>query len=282
MMVKPVQANVDGTIGGLERRCQDICTWNKANLLKLNDGKTEVLLIGSRHLLSKVSMPGVSLGDSLILPSTTVRDLGAAFDTHITMISPPPHVNVLCLSGRYHVRNTGKIRRFLDRGSCERIVHALVTSRLDLSNAPLAGLPDDTVSKLQKCQIIAARTVLSLARVSPSASRPSAGTFIGCLSGSGLSTNTSCFSWSARHCMDLHQGTLLTFSSRIIQGRSLRSEGGLLLVKPFTRTSWRDRAFSKAAPVLWNDLPLTIKTAPLLASISETVSKHIFSWHPEQ
>ena len=51
----------------------------------------------------------------------------------------------------------GKIRRFRD--SCEKIVHAFITSRLDLNNALLAGLPGDTVAKLQKCQNIAARVV---------------------------------------------------------------------------------------------------------------------------
>ena len=67
-----------------------------------------------------------------------------------------PHVNALCQSAPYHIRNTGKIRRFLDRDSCETIVHGFVTSRLDLNIALLAGLSDDTVSKLQKCQNITA------------------------------------------------------------------------------------------------------------------------------
>ena len=75
-IVRQIQANVDWAVGGLERCCQDICTSMKTNFLKLKDGKTEVLLIGSRHLLSKVSMPGVSVGKSLILRSITVRNLG--------------------------------------------------------------------------------------------------------------------------------------------------------------------------------------------------------------
>ena len=70
-----------------------------------------------------------------------------------------PHVNALSQSVRYHIRYIGKIRRFLDRDSCEKIVHAFITSRLDLDNALLAGLPGDTVAKLQTCQNIAARVV---------------------------------------------------------------------------------------------------------------------------
>ncbi len=52
-----------------------------------------------------------------------------------------PHVNALSQSARYHIRNIGKIRRFVDRDSCVKIVHAFVTSRLDLNNVLLAGLP---------------------------------------------------------------------------------------------------------------------------------------------
>ena len=52
VFVKPVQANVDGAIGRLEKCCHDIRTWMRRNFLKLNDDKMEVLLIGSRQQLS--------------------------------------------------------------------------------------------------------------------------------------------------------------------------------------------------------------------------------------
>ena len=57
------------------------------------------------------------------------------------------------------LKNISRIRRFLDRDSCERIVHAFVTSRLDLNNALLTGIAEDAVTKLQKVQNIAARVV---------------------------------------------------------------------------------------------------------------------------
>ena len=141
VFVKPVQANIDGAIYRLGKCCHDIRTWMQSNFLKLNNGKTEVLLIGSRQQLSKIAIPGVTVGESLIAPAISVRDLGAVFDTHKTMV---PHVNAFSRSARYHIRNIGQTRRFIDRHSCEKIVHAFVTSRLDLNNALLAGLPRDT------------------------------------------------------------------------------------------------------------------------------------------
>ena len=92
VFVKLVQANVDGAIGRLEKCCHDMRTWMRRNFLKLNDDKTEVLLIGSRQQLVKIALPGVTVGESSIAHATAVRDLGAVFDTHMTMV---PHVNAL-------------------------------------------------------------------------------------------------------------------------------------------------------------------------------------------
>ena len=44
---------------------------------------------GSRQQLSKIAIPGVTVGESLIAPATAVRDLGAVFDTHMTIVGLP-------------------------------------------------------------------------------------------------------------------------------------------------------------------------------------------------
>ena len=241
----------------------------RRNFLKLNDDKTEVLLIGSRQQLSKIALPGVTVGESLIAPATAVRDLGAVFDSHMTMV---PHVNALSQSARYHIRNIGKIRRFLDCDSCEKIVHAFVTTRLDLNNALLAGLPGDRVAKLQKCQNIAARVV----------------------------TRTRIRDHIKPVLMNLHwlpveqriQYKLLIQVYKALNGlapeyiadllqeyvptRALRSAGAHLLLEPKTATRWGARAFSKAAPVLWNTLPSSIKTAASLASFKMGLKTYLF------
>ena len=71
----------------------------RINLLKMNDAKTEVLVVGSRQQVAKVKIPGVAVGDELITPSVKVRDLGATFDTEMTMVD---HVNAICSSVCHH------------------------------------------------------------------------------------------------------------------------------------------------------------------------------------
>ena len=69
------------------------------------------------------------------------------------------HVSAVCRSARFHLRNIGKIRRFLTADACEKVVHALVTCRLDLNNALLSGLPQCLLARVQRCQNVAARIV---------------------------------------------------------------------------------------------------------------------------
>ena len=83
------------------------------NFLKLNAGNAEMLLIGSRQQLSKIVMPGVTVGESLISPASAVRELGAVFDTHMidTHMTMVPNAKALSQSARHHIRTFGKIRR---------------------------------------------------------------------------------------------------------------------------------------------------------------------------
>ena len=80
------------------------------------------------------------------------------FDTEMAMRS---QINTLCNAARYHIRTIGKIRRYLDEESCEKVVHAFITSRLDMNSSHLAGLPRTLLAKLQRCQNIAARIITS-------------------------------------------------------------------------------------------------------------------------
>ena len=57
------------------------------NSLKINDDKTEVILIGTKAQLKKVKIDNLAVGDSKIVPSTEamIRNLGCWFDNNFTM-----------------------------------------------------------------------------------------------------------------------------------------------------------------------------------------------------
>ena len=55
------------------------------NMLKLNDGKTELLLLGFPYFIKKNQVITIAVGDSYIESVLAVRNLGAFFDEHMSM-----------------------------------------------------------------------------------------------------------------------------------------------------------------------------------------------------
>jgi len=62
----------------------------------------------------------------------------------------------------FHLRRLRSVRRQLGQDVTERLVCALVLSRLDYCNVVLAGLPASTLAPLQRVLRVAARVVLDL------------------------------------------------------------------------------------------------------------------------
>ena len=76
-------------LSSVESCVSDICSWMRGNLLILNESKIEVVHFSSRYKKSQ-RLSHVRIGDALINPYDTVRDLGVLFDQYGTM---KPHVN---------------------------------------------------------------------------------------------------------------------------------------------------------------------------------------------
>jgi len=72
------------------------------------------------------------------------------------------HVSRVARTCFFHLRRLCSLRRQLGRDVTARLVSALVLSRLDYCNAILVGLPQTTLSSLQRVLHAAARMVLNL------------------------------------------------------------------------------------------------------------------------
>jgi len=267
---EPVQGLVDGAVARIERCVHELRTWLRAHFLRCNSDKTEVLVVGSRCRVAKIKVPHVMVGDSAVHPVDSVRDLGAVFDTEMTMEA---HVTAVCRSARFHLRNIGKVRRYLTSDTCQRVIHALVSCRLDINNALLVGLPQRLISKIQRCQNVAARIVAcqrQSCHITPVL----------------MELHWLPVVYRIQYKVLLHVYRALNGLSpeylasaleRYVPSRQLRSTDCLLLKVPHTKHRWGDRAFSKVGPVLWNGLPLTVRGAPSLDSFKRQLKTILFT-----
>ena len=65
--------NESETIKSMELCIRAIRTWMWMDKLKLNDDKTEFIIVGSRQQVEKVSVAELSVGDISVAPASTVR-----------------------------------------------------------------------------------------------------------------------------------------------------------------------------------------------------------------
>ncbi len=124
------------------------------NKLKLNEEKTELLVVGNRTRLRQVKKEPLTFGPNAVPFQTSAKYLGVILDATLSM---KEHVTSLCRSSYFHLRKTASIRPYLSDESTAQLVSSLTLSRLDYCNSTLSGLPSSSLNRLQKVQNNAAR-----------------------------------------------------------------------------------------------------------------------------
>lgn len=245
-------------------------SWMNSNMLKLNPDKTELLMLGSPHSLSRLKLPSLHLEGTDVPTSSSIRNLGVIFDQSLSLND---HITYLCKSINYHLRNIGKIRKYLSTEAAQRAIHALITSRLDYSNSLLFGLPVYQLNRLQRLQNNAARVVARVKKYEH------------------ITPVLRSLHWLPVKERVKYKILLLTF--KVIQGlspqyiseliitkqhgRNLRSNSKFLLQVPRTKTAtFGDRSFSCAAPKLWNELPPYLHSIDSLVTFKTKLKSYLF------
>uniref|UniRef100_A0A8C1MC95 Reverse transcriptase domain-containing protein n=1 Tax=Cyprinus carpio TaxID=7962 RepID=A0A8C1MC95_CYPCA len=227
----------------------EIKEWMSTNFLCLNSGKTEVMLIGSRHQISKAGSLSLTIDGSVLATQAKVRNLGVIFDTRLSFDS---FVQSTVKSSFFHLRNIARLRPMLNFSVAEKLMNSFVISRIDYCNALLAGVSKSTLNKLQYVQNSAAR-ILTGSRVCNHIT-PVLESLHWLPVRFRVDFKIMMLTYKALHSLaPYYLSELLTSYTPT---RRLRSSQSNLLVVPQTRLrSMGDRAFSSYAPVLWNSLP---------------------------
>ena len=262
--------NVQAQKEVLQNCIEEVRSWSTSNMLKLNDSKTEFLIIGSKFARNKPDVESIVIGEETVPAAASARNIGVIMDSNLTMAD---HVSSVCKSSYAHLRNISQIRKYLTQDATATLIHSLVVSRLDSMNSLLFGLPDSTISKLQKIQNHAAKVVVKKRKHDH------------------VTPILQSLHWLPIHYR-IHYKVLLTthkclnqkapeyLSSRLqkyVPGRALRSADQYLLVeRKANLKSYGERAFSVAAPKLWNQLPLDLRRCESLHSFKSQLKTFLF------
>ena len=236
----------------LESCLADISGWMASRKLKLNGDKTEMLYVHSRFQ-KRDPFPSIVIGNDQVSTTNSARNIGVIIDVGLTM---EQQVSAICQQAFFHLRNISQSKACFTRTALLTVTHAFVTSKLDFGNAMLCGLPKYLTDRLQHVQNSAAKMV----------------------------TGSRKFDHNTPILRDLHwlpvpnricfKILLLTYKCMnglapdyladiLHKTRTVRSADRNLLIVPKTNlVHYGDRAFSRIAPLLWNNLPKHVRDSP--------------------
>ena len=264
----------DDAFRKMEECIAEVRAWMANHFLKLNDNKTEVLIIGSRSNIAKLNDSSLTIGKEHIKPSDSARNIGAWFDKEMSMNE---HVSHICKGAWFQLNQIAQIRQYLDNATSAKLIHSFVTSRLDSFNSLLYGIPKYQTDKLQRIQNSAARIIAKKKKYDH------------------ITSTLIDLHWLPIAERIEYKILLLTFKTKFLKDNKMPvylkdlidkykcpqntrlSKDEFLLVVPKTKMpTVGDRAFSYAAPRLWNSLPYDIRAIDSLQSFKSRLKTYLF------
>ena len=145
-----------------------------SNKLKLNKDKPEVLVISSSYR-PQPPLSSVDICNETVSCSPSARNIVVIFDQSLCMV---PHVNAVCQSSFFHLRNIRFIRKYLTSDTAKIIIHAFVVSKLDYCNSLLYGL---CYAKASTCSKFCRSPCQPVSKILPYYSSPEGSSLAPCL-----------------------------------------------------------------------------------------------------
>lgn len=240
----------------------ELKSWMKLHFLMLNESKTEIIVF-QNNLQHPINGTFTNSGKCIRF-SSVAKYLGVYLDSSLDFVS---HINHITSECYMYIRKIKSIRKYLSQHECEILVHAFISSRVDLCNALFFGLPKSTLLKLQRIQNSAVRIIYNLKK------RDSVKHYLKSL-----------------HWLDIEQRIVyktLLFVFKCIHGYAPFPLNSLIVVKDtpslsldvktfFPSSKFGRRAFRYSAPRLWNCLPHTIRLSVSIDVFKKNLKHHLF------
>ena len=243
----------------------------QTNLLKLNDSKTEFIMVGTRQNLEKAGTDtSVRVGEDQIQDVKAVQDLGYYLNCEL---KSTVHVNKLASSLYVTLCKISQIRHHVDTKATKMMVQALVLSMLDYCNSLLLGSSDQNLRKLQRIQNITCRVIYTLKKYDQ------------------LTPHFINLHWLKIQERIIYKTATLVYKCiydlapsylsdliDIQHGRQFRFANQMKLPVARPRTSIVAKSsFSVRGPTIWNELPLDVKNCDTLDTFKRKLKTHLFT-----
>ena len=252
----------------------DVKVWATANILKLNDNQTELMLVTSNRTKHLHSLPtSITVGNAQIPSKMSVKNLGFTLDCHLTMNA---HVSNIARTCYFELRRLASIRRFLTSTATATLASAFVLSRIDYCNSLLFGSAHDVTFHLLRKQNYAARVILRLPMSSSITIHINSLHWLPVKVRSTYKIACLCY-----HC---HSSTAPSYVTDMPHRKPLHTRNTHsssytmpLLNRPaHSKATLGDRSFSFTSSSVWNSIPNDVRCAPSLSSFKSPLKTYLF------
>lgn len=270
-------ASLEDTRKRIKNCMAEIKDWMVTNFMKLNTGKTELLICAKNKVLESIDESlTVQVGENEIKASDWSEDsgksLGVKFDDSLKMVRQIADVVKKC---NWTLLNLRRIASFLNESLKIMLVKQLVLSKVDYCNALYMNLPATRTRRLKSVMNSAIRFIYHIrdrnveltpyykkAHILPLKERIH---FKAC-----LITHKAIYGKAPGYIKEL-----ITVDDPIYRTRA--KDDGRLLVPKMSKTSMESRMFSNYAPDVWNKLPGHIRNARSTDAFKRLLKTHMFS-----
>ncbi|XP_076057340.1 uncharacterized protein LOC143034879 [Oratosquilla oratoria] len=151
--------NVEHTNRKLSNIMEEVSDWMFSKHLKLNEDKTECLIVGKNNDLRKLNVSMLHINNKRVNVNYNVKDLGVILGCNLKFKEQIQNVVKI---GNYHLRNVAILRKYLDSKTVKMLVHNHVISMLDYCSSLYYGILNYLLRKLQLTMNRAARLIKGL------------------------------------------------------------------------------------------------------------------------
>jgi hypothetical protein len=263
---------------------EEVKIWMVNNFMKLNEDKTELLVIGKPRVLKEFNLDidiSLQFGKETITPTECKGDswksLGVKLDASLSMSRQINNVRQKCSWTMMNMRTIGY---YLDEGVKLMMVKQLVISKLDYCNSLYMNLPKTRLNKLRSILNQAIRFIYNIsdravdlvpyykkAHILPLDQRIF---FKVCLLAHKTVHGSS--PKYMRELVEIDVPLSSTNTRAKVQGDCYR-----LKIPKLPKNNIDNRRFSNYAPVAWNSLPLTIRCLPNTDSFKGLLKNHLYN-----
>ena len=266
------EAAQDRCITTIQNCIEEVRSWMRANMLKLNEDKTEFVVFGTQYQLAKISSIEIRIGSECVMPVEHVRNLGFFMDR---FMKNAVHINKICSQMFVLLKNISLIRSRLDNTTTKILVQALCLSKMDYCNSLLAGSTEYQLDKLQRTQNMACRVICNLGKFDQVSTSMAGLHWLRICQ--RIAYKLACLVYKCREgCAPQYLMDLIPPPARARNLRSSTNTDYLLPCRSKTALATKG-SFASAGPRTWNALPASVKQHRTWDSFATALKTYLFN-----